>query len=220
MRPSSLVRAVSIATALLASVAPHAARAQLPGAPVLQNAFSNPGLTVAGNYASGDATTLGAVAVAYAPGTGRFQFSGGIGRLDIDEADGSATSWGARFAAPLLSFADGRGGLALFVGYGSASRDSVTLMQLPAGVGAGWRMGLGATRALSVYGTGTYMWARTSVGDETVSKRLVRFAVAGDVTLIRNLGLTIGYEMGSNAGDGEPGPRGGIFGAGLSWAFR
>ena len=220
MRHPTFRRALLVAAALLTSILPRLGQAQLPGAPVLQNAFSNPGLTVAGNYASGKETSLGAIAVAYAPGAGRYQFSGGVGRLSVDDADETATSWGGRFAVPLFSFADGRGGIAPFVGYGGASSDSVTLTQVPAGVGAGWRMGLGASRALSVYATGTYLWARTKVGDETVSKGLVRFAVAGDVTLIRNLGLTLGYEMGANAGETEPGPRGGIFGVGLSWAFR
>lgn len=205
---------------VLASVSPVVAHAQMPGAPIFQNAFSNPGLTVAGNYASGDGTTLGAAAVAYAPGTGRFQFSGGVGRLMIDEVDGSVTPWGARLGVPLFSFATGRGGIAPFIGLGGASRDSVRLLQVPAGVGAGWRMGLGATRAMSLYATGTYLWARTTVGDTTQSNGLVRLSVAADVTVIRKLGLTLGYEMGANAKAGESGPAGSIFGAGLSWAFR
>ena len=227
MRTASSPRAPRAAsTALLAALAiaallgPRAVRAQLPGAPVLQNAFSNPGLTVAGNYASGDRTSLVAAAIAYAPGAGRFQFSGGVGRLTLDKADKSATPWGARLAIPLFSFAGGRGGVAPFVGFGGASIDSVKLMQVPVGVGAGWRMGLGATRALSVYGTGTYLWARTTVGDTKESAGLVRFAAAADVTVIRNLGLTLGFEAGSNAGAGESGPTGSIFGVGLSWAFR
>lgn len=220
IRTTSPRRLPAAALALLAALGPRVAAAQLPGAPVLQNAFNNPGLTVAANYAGGDGTTLLGAALAYAPGAGRFQFSGGVGRLSFDEGDESATPWGARLAIPLFSFATGRGGLAPFIGVGAASIDTVKLLQVPVGLGAGWRMGLGATRALSVYGTGTYLWARNTVGDSTVSKRRVRFAAAADVTVIRNLGLTLGFEGGGNAKAGEPGPTGSIFGVGLSWAFR
>jgi hypothetical protein len=220
---SSLRRLLAGTVALLALIAPRTAAAQLPGAPVLQNAFNNPGITVAGNYAGGDNTTLLAAALAYAPGAGRFQFSGGIGRLSLDQGeddDQSATAWGARLAVPLFSFATGRGGIAPFVGLGAASVDTVKLLQVPVGVGAGWRMGIGATRAFSVYATGTFLWARNTVGDSSDSANRVRFAAAADVTVIRNLGLTLGFEGGANAEAGEPGPTGSIFGVGLSWAFR
>ena len=219
-RTTSSLRLVAATVALLAPLAPRIAAAQLPGAPVLQNAFANPGLTVAGNYAGGDGTTLLAAAVAYAPGAGRFQVSGGLGRLTFDEGDASATPWGARLAIPLLSFAGGRGGLAPFAGIGAATVDTVKLLQVPFGVGAGWRMGLGATRAISVYGTGTLLWARHTVAGSSESAFRARFAAAADVTVIRNLGLTLGYEGGANAKADRPGPTGGIFGVGLSWAFR
>ena len=224
IRTTSSFRALAVGIALLAPLTPRAAAAQLPGAPVLQNAFNNPGLTVAGNYAGGDGTTLLAAAVAYAPGAGRFQFSGGVGRLTMDTAEGeddqSATAWGARLAVPLLSFAGGRGGIAPFAGFGAASVDTVKLVRVPFGVGAGWRMGLGATRALSVYATGTWLWARTTMGDRKESANHVRFAAAADVTVVRNLGLTVGFEGGANAEAGEPGPTGSIIGVGVSWAFR
>jgi hypothetical protein len=220
IRTMSPRRLLAAAVALVSMLAPRAAAAQLPGAPVLQNAFNNPGLTVAGNYAGGDGTTLIAAALAYAPGAGRFQFSGGVGRLTFDQGDASATPWGARLAIPLLSFAGGRGGIAPFGGVGAATLDSLKLLQVPFGVGAGWRMGLGATRALSVYGTGTALWVRHTVGDSSVSKVRPRFAAAADVTVIRNLGLTVGFEGGAKAKAGTPGPTGSIFGVGVSWAFR
>lgn len=219
-RPSAAVPMALPALALAALFAPALAHGQLPGAPVLQNAFANPGITAGANYADGDATTLIAGAVAYSPGAGRVQLSAGIGQLKVDEADFSATAWGARVAVPLLSFAGGRAGVAPFLGVGGASKDSVKLLQVPTGLGAGWRMGLGATRALSFYATATYLWARTTVGDEKVSDGRVRFAAAADVTVVRNLGLTLGYEAGAEAGDDEAGPAGPILGVGLSWAFR
>lgn len=219
-RTTSSLRLLAATVALLAALAPRIGAAQLPGAPVLQNAFSNPGLTVAGNYAGGDGTTLVAAAIAYAPGAGRFQFSGGVGRYSLDDAEQSATAVGARLAIPLFSFATGRGGIAPFLGVGGATVDTVKLLQVPVGLGAGWRMGLGATRALSVYATGTWLWARQTIADEHESANRIRFAAAADVTVIRNLGLTLGFEGGANADAGEPGPTGSVFGAGLSWAFR
>lgn len=206
-------------TLALALLAPAALHAQLPGAPVLQNAFANPGITVAGNYASGDAAELVAAALAWAPGTGRFQFSAGVGRLSVEEGD-ALTVYGARLGVPLFSFLDGRAGVAPFVGLGSGARDSVRITQVPAGLGAGYRMALGSTRALSFYATATYLWARTTVGDEKQSDGLVRAALAADVTVVRNLGLTLGYETGGEAGAGESGPSSALFGVGLSWAFR
>lgn len=216
-------RRVALAIAVLAPLAPRVAAAQLPGAPVLQNAFANPGVTVAGNYAGGEGTTLLAAALAYAPGAGRFQLSGGVGRLTMDGSDDESvtgTAWGARLGFPVFSFATGRGGISLFGGAGAATLDTVKVLQLPAGIGAGWRMGLGATRALSVYTTGTYLWARNTVSDSSKSAGRIRVAAAVDVTVIRNLGLTLGFEGGANADEGKPGPEGSIFGVGLSWAFR
>lgn len=209
-------------TITLVIALPAAARAQLPGAPVLQNAFSNPGVTVGANYAatSGDVqASLVAAAVAWAPGTGRFQLSAGFGRLTPKDGDGTSV-YGARVAVPLFSFAQGRIGVAPFAGVGSGSRDSTKLLQVPAGLGAGWRTALGATRALSLYATATYLWSRTTVGDLQQSDGRLRGAVAADVTVVRNLGLTLGYESGSEAGAGESGPTGPVLGVGLSWAFR
>ena len=97
-RPSAPFVRLAVAALVLAS--PSIVGAQLPGAPVLQNAFSNPGVTVAANYADGDGTSLIAAAVAWSPGTGRFQFSGGAGQLKVDDADFSAPAWGARVAVP------------------------------------------------------------------------------------------------------------------------
>jgi hypothetical protein len=225
--PSSLARTALIAVAPFVALAatPATARAQMPGAPVLQNAFSNRGITVAGNYAGGDGTSLAAAALAWSPGGGRFQVSGGLGRLAFDGGgedgdDLTGTAWGARLSAALLSLAGGRIGIAPFAGVGGFTHDDVSVLQIPAGVGAGWRMALGETRALSLYATGTYLWARTDVDDVRRDGGRIRAAAAVDVTVVRNLGLTVGYEAGGEAGDGEAGPTGSIFGVGLSWAFR
>lgn len=220
----TIARLASSVVALVLA-APATAAAQMPGAPVFQNAFSNPGVTVAGNYADGEGTSLLALAAAWSPASGRFQVSGGLGRLGVEQGGADAddlngTAWGARASVPLFSFAEGRVGVAPFAGVGGFTHDSLTVLQIPAGVGAGWRTALGETRALSLYATGTYLWARTEVGDVRADGGRLRFAAAVDVTLVRNLGLTLGYEAGGEAGAGEAGPSGSILGAALSWAFR
>ena len=199
--------------------------AQQPGAPVLQNGFANPGLTAALNYARGTEANLVGAAIAWSPGKGSVQLSAGAGRLDVDaEGVDPLTTYGARLALPLarLSWMNGRIGAAPFVGFGGASGDSASTLIVPLGVGAGWRMALGSTRALSVYGTGSYLIGSvTPEGGDAEKQNLVRFAVAADVTLFRNVGFTIGSEFGASADDDLPTlPQGSVLGIGLSWAFR
>jgi hypothetical protein len=197
--------------------------AQMLGVPVLQNGFSNPGITVAVNYGTADSVRGYGIAAAWAPANGRFQVSGGFGGYDPDEGKTWAT-YGGRFAMPLTRFTGtGNFGIAPFAGIGAANREGVSLMHVPVGVAAGYRRGLGATRAVSVYGSSFYGWNRTTSdadADASDSKGLIRFSGGVDVTVIPALGLTLGYEFGAKAGDDEPGPRGSIFGIGLSYAFR
>jgi len=225
--PSSRSRAVArrlalvLATLLLPTTSLHA---QQPGAPVLQNGFANPGVTVAVNYGKGEHSDLLGAALAWSPGKGTFQFSAGAGRLDVDSTGfDPMTTYGLRVAFPRFGFMGGRVGMAPFIGLGGASGDSTKTLIVPIGVGAGWRMALGSTRALSLYATGTYL--RTQVtpeaeGQDKQSADLLRFAAAADVTLFRNVGLTLGTEFGSAADHGATVPEGTIFGAGLSWRFR
>ena len=210
--------------ALVAAAAPTLALgAQQPGAPVLQNGFANNGLTAALNYSTGQDTKLLGAAVAF--GRGSIQLSLGAGRLSIDsEGDelDPLTTYGARVALPRWGFMNGRIGVAPFVGVGGASGDSVSTLIVPLGVGAGWRMALGSTRALSVYGTASYLFGRvTPEGGDAEMGNLLRFAVAADVTLFRNVGFTIGSEFGAAADeDLVTLPQGSVLGLGLSWAFR
>src|SRR5215213_5877833 len=53
-----------------------ASNAQMPGLPVLQNAFANSGVTVAGNYGHVSGSNVFGVAGAWGLGSGRFQISG------------------------------------------------------------------------------------------------------------------------------------------------
>ncbi len=213
-RPALLVAA----SLLLASALP----AQQPGAPVLQNGFANPGVTTAINYGRGSESSLLGAALAWSPGQGSVQLSVGAGRLSVDtEGVDPMTTYGARLALPRFGFMNGRIGVAPFIGVGGASGDSVRTLIVPLGVGAGWRMALGSTRALSLYGTGTYMRTQvTPEGGEKASDNLMRFAIAADVTLFRNIGLTLGTEFGGAAGRGATVPDGSLLGVGLSWAFR
>jgi len=196
------------------------ARAQMPGLPVLQNAFTNPGITVAGNAGfSGDLNTYGGAA-AWVPGNGRFGLSAGVGYVTPDSGDGTV-AYGARavVGVPWLArFGDLAG--AVFVGAGRASKSGVSTSYVPAGVSVGWRRAIGATRGISLYAAPFYGWTRLSGDGESVSKGLVRASFGADVTIMPRLGATIGVETGQNAGDGDPGPDGTVFGAGISFAFR
>jgi hypothetical protein len=190
---------------------------------VLQNGFSNPGVTAAVNYGTGENVRGYGLAGAWAPASGRFQVSGGIGGYDPDE-DKAWLTYGGRVAVPLTMLTGtGNFGVAPFAGLGAASREGTGIMHLPVGIAAGYRRALGTTRAISVYGSSFYGWTRltSDVEDvENVSKGLLRFSGGLDVAVTPGFGVTLGYEAGATADDGEPGPTGSIFGIGLSYAFR
>ena len=214
----SLHRAVvlALATALL----PATGRAQMPGLPVLQNAFSNPGITVAVDYGSGSGATGIGGAASWAPSTGRYQFSAGLGSFN-PKSGSSTTAYGARFAAALFSLAGGSIGVAPFVGAGGASSSGATTLQVPAGAGFGWRHALGATRGISVHAAPFYSWTRADDGNgNRVSTGLVRASVGADVTVVRNIGATVGVETGQTAGSGDAGPTGTVWGVAVSYAFH
>ena len=198
-------------------------QAQMLGVPVLQNGFSNPGITAAVNYGTAEGVRGYGVAAAWAPSSGRFQVSGGIGGYDPDEGKTWMT-YGGRVGVPLTGLTGtGSFGVAPFAGLGAASRQGMSIMHLPVGVAAGYRRALGTTRAISVYGSSFYDWTRLTsdvANVEPVSKGLIRFSGGLDVAVIPAVGLTIGYEAGQTADAGEPGPTGSVFGIGLSYAFR
>jgi hypothetical protein len=213
--------AVALLVAVQVGVQPL--HAQMLGLPVLQNGFSNPGITAAVNYGTAEGVRGYGVAGAWAPASGRFQVSAGIGGYDPDEGKTWVT-YGGRVAVPLTGLT-GKGsfGVAPFAGLGAATNAGLALMHVPVGVAAGYRRALGATRAISVYGSSFYGWTRFTsdvAGAPTVSSSLLRFSGGLDVALTPGLGITIGYEAGKNAADDEPGPTGSLFGIGLSYAFR
>lgn len=212
------VVSVGLALGIGAGGAQRAA-AQMVGVPVLQNAFLNPGVTVGANFASSsDATTLGG-AIAWVPGNKRIQLSGGIGALNPDSGSTNAT-WGARAMFPIPKLGTRSIGVAAFVGVGSARPRDATETRIPVGASVGYRGTLGEWRAISAYVAPFLDYSRLKRDSGTVSKSLFRVSVGVDVAIVRQLGLTIGYELGGRAPEGQPGPAGGQFGVGLSYALR
>ena len=214
--------------AMLAATAVCRLDAQMPGLPVLQNGFSNPGITAAVNYGTAEGVRGYGVAGAWAPASGRFQVSGGIGGYDPDEGK-TWLSYGGRIGVPLTMFTgNGSFGVAPFAGIGAANRADEALLYVPVGVAAGYRRAVGETRAISVYGSSFYGWNRLTddrpdgdpARDRTISNGLIRFSAGLDFAVTTSLGVTIGYEFGAKADPGEPGPTGSVFGIGLSYAFR
>jgi hypothetical protein len=214
------VRAVLIRPAILLALTAAIARAQMPGVPVLQNAFTNPGVTLAVNAGTSTDAKAYAGAAAWAPSSGRFQLSLGAGGFD-PKTGKMGIAYGVRAAVPLTFLPRSESyGISLFAGFGGASPDTLTLNQVPVGLGIGYRRALGATRGISLYATPTYLFARQSGGGTSTRKNLLRASVGLDVTLISSLGLTLGYELGAEAKAGEAGPSAPIFGLGLSYALR
>lgn len=196
------------------------AAAQLPGVPVLQSAFSNPGLTIALDYGRSDDQQAYAGALAWAPSNTRFQLTAGFGWVDPQPGD-RASAWGARASVPITqALMQGKVGFGAFAGVGGASRDDVSQLHVPAGASVAFRTRLGERRGVSFYAAPFYSWTRAKVGDESESKGLVRASFGVDVAVMPSLGVTIGYELGQTADGVEPGATGGIFGVGISYALR
>src|SRR6478736_5503633 len=83
------VRILAVAAILSVSTAD----AQIPGAPVLQNVWSTPGVVGAVNVSGGGGSTVYAAALSWAPAMGRVQVSGGT-RLATGFNGGSRGTYG------------------------------------------------------------------------------------------------------------------------------
>ena len=194
--------------------------AQMPGVPVLQNAFANPGLTIAVNYGRSDDAQAYAGALAWSPASARFQVTGGFGAVDPKLGDRS-NAWGARVSVPITqTMMSGKLGIGAFAGVGGASQNEASLLHVPAGASISFRTRLGERRGISLYAAPFYSWTRVKVDDESENKGLVRASFGVDVAVVPSLGITVGYEMGQTADADEPGATGGTFGVGLSYALR
>ena len=218
-------RAPMIAFALaLLYVTGTPAGAQMPATPVLQNAWANAGITVAANFGRAGETQSFAGALAWAPAQSRFQLSAGAGVVRPDSGDAFA-GYGGRLSVPIRDFMSGRLGTAVFGGFGVAATSGARESNFPAGLAVGYRHALGATRGISAYVAPFVVIARRAVSDtappDTPTRTtLVRASAGIDVTILPQLGITIGYEGGANAAENEPGSRTGVFGIAVSYALR
>ncbi|HET7457125.1 MAG TPA: hypothetical protein VFJ74_05700 [Gemmatimonadaceae bacterium] len=201
--------------------------AQMLGTPVLQNAFANKGVTVAADYGSGGGARSYGAAAAWAPASGRVILSLGGGVLDPSDAGvKSRTTYGVRAAFAVKELMDGAAGIGVFAGVGGGGapkNDSLgvgSLLTVPAGITVGYRHALGATRAISVYASPFYSWAKATVAGQSASAGRIRVSGGLDVALVPKVGLTLGFESGAKAAAGKPGPTSSLFGVGLSYAFR
>ncbi|GAC1517291.1 MAG: hypothetical protein NVS1B4_16960 [Gemmatimonadaceae bacterium] len=203
-----------------AVAAATAAGAQLPGSPVLQNAFASPGFTVAANASSTDNARSYALAAAWSPSSARFVVSGAAGTLEPQLAD-RRPAYGARIAVPVVSFFDDASiGVAAFAGFGGASRSGYSTTHVPAGISLGYRRAIGATRGVSVYAAPFYLYARDRVNEAVpTTASFLRGSAGVDVAVTGSLGITVGVEGGRNAKLGEPGPAGTVAGVALSYAL-
>jgi hypothetical protein len=198
----------------------RALAAQMPEMPVLQNAFANPGITIAINYGHSDESQAYAGAIAWAPASARFQVTAGFGAIEPDGGD-RVSAWGARVSVPITqTMKAGKLGIGAFAGVGGASQDDVSLLHVPAGASVSWRNRLGERRGISFYVAPFYSWTRASLGDESENKGLLRASFGVDVAVVPALGITVGYELGQTADADEPGATGGMFGVGISYALR
>lgn len=195
------------------------ARAQMLGAPVLQNAFTNRGFTLGVNLGTSSDYSSYAGAVAWAPRNGTFQLAGGVGYLDPKSGSGTAT-YGARLMVPVLNRTSAFG-VAPFVGMGGANFDGVNDWQIPLGISAGYRTAIGENgRGISAYVSPFYTLNRVREHGATYDHGLFRVSVGVDAAVLPQVGVTVGYETGKNAGEGEIGATGGIFGIGVSYALH
>ncbi len=194
---------------------------QMAGLPVAQNAFVNPGVTVAANFGTEDRGTTYGGAVAWASGQ-RFGLALGGGYFSPDVADaGGAFTWGTRAVMTLpLARSDGPLGYAAFGGVGGTSVGGATELSVPIGFSVGYRATLSERRGVSIYAAPFYRWTRVSAEGETLSRGLFRTTLGFDAAIFPTLGISIGYELGVDAGELEPGPTGALVGIGISYALR
>src|SRR5689334_10471285 len=128
---SLVVRFAAVVAALSAG---GSAAAQMPGSPTLQNAFVNPGITAAVDASGLGGATTYAAAAAWAPGSARFQLSGGVG-AQLRTGASTRTAFGARLNFPVMG-ATSSFGVSVFAGYGAvtggaAMDSSVTKALIP-----------------------------------------------------------------------------------------
>lgn len=215
----SSIRATAFAAIFAASAQ---LGAQLPGVPVLQNAFANPGVTVGVNGGGGSGSSAYGLAAAWVPGNGRFQLSAGVGSSLVSGRE-NRSGYGIRASIPILSTSTGSVGAALFGGVGGAaglktadSMDVATVV--PLGATAAYRRAIGASHGISVYVSPVYEMLHRSARAKK-NENLVRGSVGVDLGLTASLGATAGLEFGTAGAPGRGSPSAVMFGAGVSYAI-
>lgn len=204
------VAAVSLTTSHLG--------AQIPGAPVLQNAFANNGLAVAANFGSGGQQSLFAVAAGWGLMAGRLQVSGAAGAQRMNDATRGA--YGAKAALNVWTSRGGSLGLGAFAGVGAAPRTRAqggvitnpAVMTVPAGATVAYRRSLGTARGLSAYVSPMYRYTKVTT-DAAGSDQSgnMRVSLGVDFSFNPTLGITVGSEVGS----GDSGSN--LLGVAVSW---
>jgi hypothetical protein len=201
------------------ALAGRRATAQMPGTPVLQNAFANPGITAALDVSSLGGASSYAAAGAWAPATGRFQVSGGIG-LQTRTGAGTRTLYGARLNVPVVG-ATSSMGISLFAGFGGLSGggidSSVARTVFPLGATIGYRAALGTGHGVSIYASPVY--EAITRGGNSGSASVFRGALGLDVGITSAIGATVGIEFGGKQAEGSGKPSGTAFGAALSYVI-
>jgi hypothetical protein len=213
VRRSRIGRAVVATASLIAS----ALGAQMPGAPVLQNAWASPGLVGAINYGGGDGSVY-AGAASWASSNARFQLSGGFGARSPAGGGGSKSVYGFRAAIPFggATSAVGFGAFAGIGGGQTSKGDTISSnTEIPVGVAVGWRRAVGASHGVSIYATPSYVY----FSGGTNAGGVARAGVGVDLGITKSLGATAGAEFGGTRAKGQGGPTGTLYGIGLSYAF-
>ena len=213
LRMSAIAGMASLA--LSASV-----RAQMPAAPILQDAWATAGLVGAVDLGGGSGGSVYAGALSWTPGSGRFELSGGLG-FESRTGLGSRTVYGLRAAIP-FGGASSTFGFAAFAGVGggsgrrSTSADSaVNTAEIPVGAAIGWRHALGATHGLSVFASPAFVFFTGGAK----SGGLFRTGLGADYGITPSLGVTVGLDLGGSRARAVGGPSGVLYGLGLSYAF-
>lgn len=218
MRLGTLSRYAAISGSLVVSFA-GVSHGQLPGTPVLQNAFVNPGITAAVNVANLGGSSSYAAAAAWAPGSARFQLSAGIG-LQTHTANSTHTLFGGRLNFPIFG-ANGNLGVSAFAGYGALTGgtidSTVAKALMPIGATVSYRREIGSNRGVSMYASPVYEAVSRGGGASSVS--VFRGDVGMDIGITSSIGVTLGIEFGGKEPDGSGKPTGTAFGAALSYAI-
>jgi hypothetical protein len=214
-------RRVVVALAIAAWVVlPAAAVAQVPGVPVLQNAFVNHGLAFAGNFGGGSGQSYYGIAAGWGMG-GRVALSGGAGAQRMGTATRGA--YGGRAAMSVWSSRGGALGAGAFVGFGGAPRTrtngvvtNAAVMIVPAGASVAWRHDLGS-HSVSVYASPMYLWTRADAGTGVSSSGTFAGSAGLDFTVSSTIGATIGSQFGQTTVATLPGKSTGTIGIAVSF---